>query len=166
MALLVSAQLVRVLPGDVILLMIGVPIVIFAVTQLMGKVLTLGDNPPRWIEWAIAGFAGFIGGFSGVWGPPTVAYLTALDIPKRDHVRAQGVIYGLGAVALLFAHMTSGVVRAETLPFSLMLVIPALAGMFIGFRVQDRIDQAAFRRATLVVLLVAGGNLIRRGLMG
>lgn len=165
-ALLVSAQLVRVLPGDVILLMIGVPIVIFAVTQLMGKVLTLGDNPPRWIEWAIAGFAGFIGGFSGVWGPPTVAYLTALDIPKRDHVRAQGVIYGLGAVALLFAHMTSGVVRAETLPFSLMLVIPALAGMFIGFRVQDRIDQAAFRRATLVVLLVAGGNLIRRGLMG
>jgi uncharacterized membrane protein YfcA len=69
-------------------------------------------------------------------------------------------------VALLFAHMASGVVRAETLPFSLMLVIPALAGMFIGFRVQDRIDQAAFRRATLVVLLVAGGNLIRRGLMG
>ena len=43
------------------------------------------------------------------------------------------------------------------------LVVPALIGMVIGQRVQDRIDQAAFRRLTLVVLCVAGANLIRRG---
>lgn len=165
-ALVISAQLVRVLPADLMLLMIGVPIVIFAVTQLMGKVLTLGDNPPRWIEVAIAGFAGLIGGFSGVWGPPTVAYLTALNVEKKEHVRAQGVIYGLGALALFGAHVGSGVINRDTLPFSAMLVIPALIGMWIGFKVHDRIDQAAFKRATLVVLLVAGGNLVRRGLMG
>ncbi|WP_136636537.1 sulfite exporter TauE/SafE family protein [Pseudooceanicola onchidii] len=165
-ALVISAQLVRVLPADTMLLMIGIPIVIFAITQLMGKVLTLGENPPRWIEYAIAGFAGLIGGFSGVWGPPTVAYLTALNVPKQAHVRAQGVIYGLGALALFGAHIGSGVINARTLPFSALLVIPALIGMWIGFRIQDRIDQTAFRKATLVVLLVAGGNLVRRGLMG
>lgn len=164
LALVVSAQLVRILPADLMLLMIGIPIVIFAITQLMGKVLTLGQNPPRWIEATIAGFAGLIGGFSGVWGPPTVAYLTALNIEKKEHVRAQGVIYGLGAVALFGAHVASGVINRETLPFSATLVIPALAGMWIGFKVHDRIDQAAFRRATLIVLLVAGGNLVRRGL--
>ena len=163
-ALVISAQLVRIIPANVMLLMIGVPIVIFAVTQLMGKVLTLGDNPPRWIEIAIAGFAGLIGGFSGVWGPPTVAYLTALNVPKQEHVRAQGVIYGLGALALFGAHVGSGVINARTLPFSALLVVPALIGMWIGFKVQDRIDQSAFRKATLVVLLVAGGNLVRRGL--
>ncbi|MGB1580332.1 MAG: efflux RND transporter permease subunit, partial [Nevskiales bacterium] len=32
--------------------------------------------------------------------------------------------------------------------FGALLVIPALAGMFVGFRVSDRIDQAAFRKAT------------------
>lgn len=165
-ALIVSAQMVRVIPADVMLLMIGVPIVIFAVTQLMGRQLVLGANPSRWIEVAIATFAGFIGGFSGVWGPPTVAYLTALGTPKQEHVRVQGVIYGLGAVALLGAHVVSGVVRAETIPFAIALLPPALAGMAVGFAVQDRIDQAAFRKATLVVLLVAGGNLVRRGLMG
>ena len=163
-ALVISAQLVRVLPARMMLLMIGIPIVIFAVTQLMGKVLTLGENPPRWIELAIAAFAGVIGGFSGVWGPPTVAYLTALNVPKQAHVRAQGVIYGLGALALFGAHVASGVVNAKTLPFSALLVVPALAGMWLGFRIHDRIDQGAFRKATLVVLLVAGGNLVRRGL--
>lgn len=166
LALVVSAQMVRIIPADMMLVMIGVPIVLFAITQLMGKNLTLGANPSRWIEVGIAAFAGFIGGFSGVWGPPTVAYLTALGTPKQEHVRVQGVIYGLGALALLGAHAASGVVRAETLPFAIALLPPALAGMAIGFAVQDRIDQTAFRKATLVVLLVAGGNLLRRGLMG
>nr|WP_238529759.1 sulfite exporter TauE/SafE family protein [Pseudooceanicola batsensis] len=165
-ALVVSAQMVRILPANVMLLLIGVPIVVFAVTQLMGRQLTLGASPSRWIEVSVAAFAGFIGGFSGVWGPPTVAYLTALQTPKQEHVRVQGVIYGLGALALLGAHMASGVVRAETLPFAVVLLVPALLGMWIGFKVQDRIDQQAFRKATLVVLLLAGGNLLRRGLMG
>ncbi|WP_163847294.1 sulfite exporter TauE/SafE family protein [Pseudooceanicola aestuarii] len=163
-ALLISAQLVRVLSAEAILLMIGLPIVIFAITQLIGLPLKLSGAPSLKVEVGVASFAGFIGGFSGVWGPPTVAYLTALDTPKADQVRVQGVIYGLGAVALFFAHVGSGVIRWETLPFSLSLVPVALIGMTIGFAVQDRIDQAAFRRATLAVLLIAGGNLVRRGL--
>ena len=56
--------------------------------------------------------------------------------------------------------------RPETLPFSVALLVPALLGTWLGFQVQDRIDQAAFKKATLVVLLVAGANLIRRGLIG
>ncbi|WP_010140804.1 sulfite exporter TauE/SafE family protein [Oceanicola sp. S124] len=163
--LMLSAQLVRVLPQQVILLMIGGPIVLFALTQLTGRALTLAQPPKRGVELAVASFAGFIGGFSGVWGPPTVAYLTALDTPKTEQVRVQGVIYGLGAVALLGAHFGSGVLRAETLPFSVVMVPVALAGMALGFRLQDRIDQATFRRATLVVLLVAGLNLLRRALL-
>ena len=44
------------------------------------------------------------------------------------------------------------------------MLVPALLGNAIGFRLQDRIDQALFRRLTLVVLIVAGLNLVRRGL--
>ena len=44
------------------------------------------------------------------------------------------------------------------------LVIPASIGMIVGFYVQDRLDQEKFRYLTLIVLVVAGLNLIRRGL--
>ena len=88
---------------------------------------------------------------------------TALDTPKQEQMRIQGVIYGLGAVFLLIAHTGSGVMRAETVPLSAAMVLPALVGMWIGGRLQDRIDQRAFRRATLAVLLIAGLNLVRRG---
>lgn len=164
--LLLSAQLVRVLPVSVLLMGIGAPVALFAVLQLFGWHLRLPDKGRGWIEAAIGGFSGFIGGLSGVWGPPTVAYLTALETPKRDHIRVQGVVYGLGAVALFGAHIGSGVLRAETLPFSLAMVGPALLGMWLGLQVQDRIDHVVFRRATLAVLLIAGLNLVRRGLLG
>ena len=120
--------------------MIGVPITIFAATQLMGYHLRL-RSPSARTEAIVAAFAGFIGGFSGVWGPPTVAYLTALNTEKSEQMRVQGVIYGMGAVALTAAHVTSGVLRAETLPFSVAMVIPAVTGLLVGQALHDRIDQ-------------------------
>ncbi|MFV1491488.1 sulfite exporter TauE/SafE family protein [Phaeobacter sp. JH18-32] len=162
--LLGSAQLVRVLPQEVMLILIGGPVTLFALLQLFGIPIPISSATPR-IEATVAAVAGFIGGFSGIWGPPTVAYLTALGTEKREQMRVQGVIYGLGAVALLVAHIGSGVMRAETAPFSMLLIPPAILGMWVGGRLQDRINQVTFRRVTLVVLLLAGANLLRRGLI-
>ncbi|MFT4961355.1 MAG: putative membrane protein YfcA [Paracoccaceae bacterium] len=163
--LLISAQFVRVLPVNVMLLVIGVPITGFAFMQLIGFSFNLAA-PSKRIEAVIGAFAGFIGGLSGVWGPPTVAYLTALNTPKEEQIRVQGVIYGAGAVALLGAHIGSGVMRLETLPFSVFLLVPAVLATWVGLQLQTRIDQVTFKRATLFVLLIAGLNLVRRGVMG
>lgn len=163
--LLASAQLVRVLPDSTLLLLIGLPVSVFSLMQLVGVRFSLAA-PSRRIEAVVGGIAGFIGGLSGIWGPPTVAYLTALNTPKIEQIRVQGVIYGLGAVALFGAHVGSGVMRVETLPFSMVMVVPAVLGMWIGSNFQDRIDQKTFRRATLLVLAIVGLNLVRRGLMG
>lgn len=163
--MLLSAQMVAVVPQRILLALIGGPVALFAVTQLLGRNLTLPKGANPGIEAGIGAFAGFIGGFSGVWGPPTVAYLTALGTEKREQMRVQGVIYGLGAVALTGAHISSGVISTVTAPLSALLVLPAVLGMWMGGQIQDRIDQAAFRKATLLVLLVAGLNLVRRALL-
>ena len=161
--LLFSAQLVRVLPQGTLLLLIGIPIAGFAILQLLGWQLKLSGRDRR-LEIGVGAFAGLVGGFSGVWGPPTVAYLTALNTEKTEQMRVQGVIYGLGAAALFIAHIGSGVVTSYTLPFSAVLIIPAVLGMWVGGKLQDKIDQVRFRQATLVVLVVAGFNLIIRGM--
>ncbi|SPF77710.1 sulfite exporter TauE/SafE family protein [Pseudoprimorskyibacter insulae] len=164
--LLASSQLVTILPGRWILLAIGVPVTGFAVLQLTGWQAKRQENPSRVLEVGIAAFAGFVGGISGVWGPPTVAYLTILGTEKKEHMRVQGVIYGLGAVLLVFAHLKSGVLNAQTVPFSVAMLVPVLAGMWIGMRFHDRLDAVKFKRMTLAILLIAGLNLIRKGLMG
>jgi len=163
--LVASAQLFRLLPDNALFLLLGIPVACFTLLMIAGVRFHL-RRQRTWLDLTIGGFAGFVGGVSGVWGPPTVLYLTALDTPKTEHLRIQGVTYGTGAVLLLLAHTGSGVMRAETAPFSALLVVPALAGMWLGSRLHDRIDQDTFRRAILVVLLLASLNLVRRGLMG
>lgn len=160
--LLGSAQLFTMLSAQVLFLLIGAPIALFSIAQLLGWQPRFAG---RLAEMILAAIAGFSGGLSGVWGPPTVAYLTAMNTPKAEHVRVQGVIYGLGAVVLLLAHIQSGVVRAETVPLSFAMLVPSVTGMWIGLKLHDRMPQERFRKATLVVLVVAGLNLIWRGLV-
>ena len=90
-----------------------------------------------------------------------MAYLTALGTEKHDQMRIQGVIYGLGAVALLAAHIGSGVLNAQTWPFSALLILPVMLGVWLGSKVMDRVDPVLFRKMTLLVLMVARATATR-----
>ncbi|QUJ75747.1 sulfite exporter TauE/SafE family protein [Sulfitobacter albidus] len=164
-ALIITAQLVRSIPATTMMAVIGVLVTLLTVLQLSGWRPRLPQRSVP-VEATVGTVAGAMGGVSGVWGPPTVLYLTAIGTAKHDQMRVQGVIYGLGAVALLGAHIASGVLRAETVWFSALLVLPAMAGLWLGGQVLDRINQAVFRQLTLLVLLLAGLNLVRRGFFG
>jgi len=160
-----SSQLVPRLTPSTMYFVIGIPITIYAMATLAGRQLRLSPNLGARAEAAIGAVAGFFGGLTGVWGPPTIAMLTAQNTEKSDQVRIQGVIYGLGALALVGGHIGSGVLRAETIPLSLALIPPALFGIWLGFKLHDRIDQITFKKVTLAFLLLAGLNLVRRGVM-
>ena len=161
-----SAQLVTVLPASVLFLILGVPVTTFAIIQLVGWRPRIDARNRRAVELSVGAFSGFLGGISGIWGPPTVLYLTALETPKGEQMRVQGVVYSSGAIMLALAHMRTGVLTAPSVTLSTVLLLPALVGLALGFVVQDRLDQDKFRKMTLLVLVVAGLNLIRRGLMG
>lgn len=160
-----SAQVMRGIPAETILLFLGVAVTALSAIQLSGWYPRI---PAQWRAGAallMGGISGVMGGFAGTWGPPTVLYLLALDTPKAKQVMVQGVLFAIGGLMLLFGHLKSGVLSSYSLPFSLLLLGPVLLGMAAGYRLQDRIPQATFRKATLIVLLLAGANLIRRGLL-
>jgi len=64
------------------------------------------------------------------------------------------------------SRMWSSSVTAATMPFSAFLLIPAFIGMRFGFWLGDRLDAELFRKVTLIVLVIAGANLVRRGVFG
>ena len=93
-------------------------------------------------------------------------YLTALSTPKIEQMRVQGVVFAAGSFMFFFAHLTSGILTAPSLTLSAVLLVPVLIGLGIGYRLNARLDQEKFRTITLIVLILAGLNLIRRGLLG
>jgi len=164
--ILIAAQFITEVPTRVFYLILGVPVVGLSLIQLAGWRFTIPPHRQNVAEWIIGVCAGTLGGMTGTWGPPTVLYLMALNTPKAKQILVQGVVYGIGSVSLLAGHLQSGVLNATTAPFSALLLIPAFVGMRIGFAVSDRMDPELFRKATLIVLVIAGLNLLRRGFFG
>ena len=163
--IVVSAPFLSVIPRVAYLLLLGVPVTAFAAAQLAGVPLALPLRHRARAEWGLGIVGGLFGGVSGIWGPPLLVYLLSVGAEKAETVRVQGVVFLIGAVALLVAHLRTGVADGKSLGFSAALVLPAMAGMVIGYRVQDRLDQARFRRLTQALLVLTGLNLVRQALL-
>ncbi len=161
----ITAQTVTLLPQSVLFLAIGGPLVIFGTLQLAGWQIRFSRVKRNSIEWMMGSVSGFFGGLTGVWGPPLIMYLLAMNTPKIEQIRVQGVIYSIGSVILLSAHLNSGVMNEQTIPYSAAMIVPAVLGQFVGARINARLNQKLFRKATLIVLVIAGFNLLRRGFL-
>ena len=161
----VSAPFADSIPHVAFLLLLGVPITLYALLQLSGRTMAI---PPRHqvpAEWGLGAIAGLYGGVSGIWGPPLIIFLLGADYPKALNIRMQGIVFMVGAFALLIAHLTTGLLTGDRLLFSAALSVPAFAGMLLGQRLQDSFDQKVFRKWTQIFLIATGLNLIRQALM-
>ena len=162
----VSAPFADAIPRVVYLLMLGIPISLFAALQLMGRSLAIHLDHRDRAEWGLGVIGGLYGGVSGIWGPPLLVFLLSTGADKLQMIRAQGVVFLIGAVALLLSHLGTGLANAHSLGFSAALCLPALAGLYAGYAVQDRLDQARFRRWTQGLLVITGLNMVRPALFG
>ncbi len=160
----VSAPFAEAIPRWLYLLMLGVPISAFAALQLAGRSLAIPVRNRVWAEWGLGVIGGLYGGVSGIWGPPLLVLLLSTGADKLTMIRAQGVVFLIGAVALLVSHLGTGVANGASLGFSAALSVPALVGLYAGYWVQDRLDQARFRRWTQALLVVTGLNMVRLAL--
>ncbi len=162
-SLLITTQIVPLLSQTLFFICLGLFVIGLATLMLIGWRPWRRNNIGLSIFCALV--AGVGGGLSGVWGPPTVVYLSKDSLKKEAQVRAQGVIYGLCSIFLFLGHVQSGIATAPVLALGLCAIIPAFFGQWIGFKIQESINQVLFSKITLCILLVAGLNLIRRGLL-
>lgn len=158
----ISAQFADAIPQVVFLLILGVPITLFALLQLSGRSMALHLDHRARAEWGLGVIGGLYGGISGIWGPPLLVYLLSTGVEKIETIRVQGVVFLIGSVALLSAHLQTGLADAQGLGFSAALVVPAFVGQQLGMQIGDRLNQQRFRRWTQVLLVITGANLIRQ----
>lgn len=159
-----AAGYARTIPQGVMLVSLGGPVLVYALWQLMGWPMRMSLSHPRRAQIATGLIGGIYGGLAGIWGPPLIVLLLSLNTPKAEQVRVLGTTFLIGTTGLLLLHGATGVFDARTAPFSLLLVLPAVLGVMAGFRMQDRLDLVQFRRWTLIMLMLTGANLLRRGL--
>jgi uncharacterized membrane protein YfcA len=164
--ILVCAPLVTVLEAEALVALLGVAITGFSAVQLAGWRPPDPTGAAVPAEIATGLVAGFFGGVAAIWGPPIALYLLARRTPPPEQVQALGLSFFLGAVVLTGGYVLSGALDSRTGPLAIAAVVPVLAGMALGLRLQRRLDPATFRRITLGLMLLSGLNLLRKAAFG
>jgi uncharacterized membrane protein YfcA len=113
---------------------------------------------------AVGLITGVLTGATGVFVVPAVPYLSALGFTKDELIQALGLSFTISTIALAVGLGVSGSYSQELVLASLVAVVPALAGMFIGQATRHRIEPVAFRRWFFAAMFLVGGYMVAKGL--
>ena len=141
---------------------LGLVLVAYALYSLFGKQPFVPPQAERWLSPLIGLVTGIVTGATGVFVIPAVPYLQALNLGRDDLVQALGLSFTVSTMALFAGLAWHGALDFGNLLLSSLAILPALAGMWAGQALRNRISPAAFRRGFLVCLVLLGGELALR----
>ena len=144
---------------------LGTALVLYAAHALLARQLRVTQMLEPWLSPVIGIVTGLLTGATGVFVVPAVPYLQALGLEKDDLVQALGLSFTVSTVALAGALAWHGVFRIDNLTISAVAIVPALAGMWAGQVIRNRVSPATFRRWFLVCLLLLGVEMVVRAFL-
>ena len=140
--------------------LVGAIVVAFALLSQVRFEWRVSARRDRQLQPFVGLGAGVIGGISSIFAPLIVMHLMSLRLPKDEFVGTVGLAYLVGIVPMILALAAFGRLgQTETL-WGAAALVPVLAGMFLGERLRGHFSETLFRRCLLVLLLLAGLNLI------
>jgi len=158
--LIIGARLILEIDINTITQIIAVSIIFAALVNCFGfKINNIKQNYEKIITTIIGFGSGILGGLSTFYGPPMLAYLVAVDLPKEKFVRTVSTMYFIGSFPLYGSLIYYGFATKEDLIFSLILIIPAFISQQIGTKIRDKINHKQFRNLVLITLIVLGISL-------
>jgi uncharacterized protein len=118
----------------------------------------------RWLGTFVGGATGFITAATGVFVIPAVPFLQALSFERGEFMKALGLCFTVSSIALAWSLVSSGTLNLSTGLYSLLALVPALAGMVAGQCLLRVMRPETFRRWFFSGLALLGAHLAIGGL--
>lgn len=161
----ITSQFAATISTNVLTISVGIVIVLFVITNVFLKKLTIPDNRDKTYQIGFGAAAGIMGGLTSLWAPPVVMYLFSKRVSKDEFVASVGILLMTGSIPLLGGYIAAGLTTPTLLLYSLLMVIPTLAGFAIGEWARSFLEAEQFRKILLGVFLLLGTNLIVNALI-
>ncbi len=143
---------------------LGAVLAAYGAIGLISVRFTVSPRTERWLSPLIGLVTGYLTGATGVFVIPAVPYFNSLGLAKEELIQTLGFSFTVSTVALAIGLAAGGQYQASVASSSLLALLPALGGMFLGQSVRNRLQPEVFRRWFFVGLLILGGYMVARAL--
>jgi uncharacterized membrane protein YfcA len=140
---------------------LGAALVLYAVLGLLKLGLTTPARHEVLMSPMVGLATGLVTGATGVFVIPAVPYLQSLRLGREDLIQALGLSFTVSTAALAIGLFRTGALAspAVQLSGSILALVPALAGMFIGQALRQAMSVETFRKVFFAGLLALGAYL-------
>jgi uncharacterized membrane protein YfcA len=152
------------LDADALKTFIGVVTTLSALAMLLGFKRPIENERLASVPIGLA--SGILGGSTGMSGPPVVLFFSNQGIDKHIFRANLNLYFTLLACVTLPLQVAAGLMTTKILTYSAWFFPALLLGTLAGMRLARRVDETAFRRLTLVVVIAAGLSAIASAMMG
>ena len=135
---------------------LGIVVTFYGLSSLCSFKLSSPSSGESWISPFVGMVSGGITGLTGVFVVPAIGYLQSLRMEKDELIQAMGLWFTIATLSLAFSLKDHGLFADDLGWISLMAVLPALLGMWVGRILRPKLSESAFRRLFFVGLTLLG----------
>ena len=141
-------------------------VIVFIVLSWLGRVPTISKTVAGRIGPLVGLVCGTLQGSVGAAGPITTSYLLSTQLSREGFLFAINATFFVLDWTQFFSLQRLGLTTPLVFGASVGVAVLCFAGLWIGFAIQDRIDDRVFRRGVLLMLFLAAVALITRAARG
>lgn len=161
---ILGALLLASLDAATLGIVVGLAAVTFVAVSSAKPDLVVPARLERYLAFPMGAAGGLLGGSTSIFAPPIVSYVHALRLSKQQFVFFVSLLYTVGGTSQVVSYARLGLYDLGLLLLAALTCLPNFLGLWIGGRVQDRIEPTLFRRLVLVLIALTGLSLVVRGL--
>lgn len=160
----IGASLLGVVDERVVATLLAIMTTAFVVSNVREQQRTIPARVEPFASPLVGLLAGVANGLIGASGPVLGSYLVSLRLAAPVFAVTISSIFFVMGIVRLISLITLGQIDLTIATLGAALLLPALAGQLVGFRLQEVIPRETFRRAILLALTIAAINLFVRAL--
>ena len=152
--------------GSFAVIALGIVLAVYGIVGLRAVRLTIPERHQPWLSPAVGLVTGVLTGATGIFVIPAVPYFNSLGLSKEELIQTLGLSFTVSTLALAAGLLLEGQFELHLATHSLLALLPALGGMFLGQQLRNRLKPEVFRRWFFAAMLVLGIYMALRAAIG